>query len=255
MAVSGDGPEDIIMGLKLVMDAGCADPKILDYFFDGGRYTSKQDTVLTIACAKNCIEVVRVLLDAKADVNARTSSNITPLMALSGVKDADKEIADLLVKAGADVHVQNTVSFGNKDENGWTALFGAVKQKNARLVKTLLDAGADLSHADAAGRTVLMAVVGYICPAVMREIATSLVGGVPSLRKPGKVVGDYSSDIADEHVSTTAATAAAKCGYPDYDDESDDDSYGFYGHRYYSDSIEYYDSDDEYYMNYGGYSS
>jgi ankyrin repeat protein len=76
--------------------------------------------------------VAKLLIEAKADVNAKTSENQTALMAAAEVGNAD--IIKMLVAAGADVNV--------KAEQGYTALAIAKENGPTEIVRLLEAAGA-----------------------------------------------------------------------------------------------------------------
>jgi len=92
-------------------------------------------------------EVVRLLIEAGADVNARCDYGFTALMFVSGAKTEtvmgaasfgskyrNLEVVKLLVEAGADVNTRN-----NK---GRTALKFGSKKRHTEIVKLLREAGA-----------------------------------------------------------------------------------------------------------------
>ena len=85
------------------------------------------------------VAVVRLLLDAKADVNI---ADVFGNTALFGLDNA--EVVNLLIRAGADVNHAN--------RNGQTALFRA---SNAKVVNLLIRAGADVNRANKNGETAL----------------------------------------------------------------------------------------------------
>jgi len=97
---------------------------------------------LQLACQRNAIEAIRMLLEAgaKADatftrvsrVDGRLFANHTPLMYAESV-----EAASLLVDAGAKLEAA--------DEKGWTALVWAAHSGNLPLTTFLVEQGADVS--------------------------------------------------------------------------------------------------------------
>lgn len=100
-------------------------------------------------------DVVKLLLDAGADVNTQTPYGKTPLMsAASSAHHEDAgciEMLRLLLAAGADVH---TV-----DEDGRTALHHAADEEGrsaAKVIKLLLDSGAEVDARTKEGVTPLM---------------------------------------------------------------------------------------------------
>ena len=84
--------------------------------------------------------IVRVLLAAEADPNARDNDGRTSLY-LAGTA----EVARLLLDAGADVNA--------RDNAGWTPLHWSTVHGTAEVVRVLLDAGADPNARDNDGRT------------------------------------------------------------------------------------------------------
>jgi ankyrin repeat protein len=85
------------------------------------------------------MEVARILLDAGADPNARTSDGETALM-----KTGEAAVAELLIEHGADVNA--------KDNEGETAL---LKTFSAEVTRVLLAHGANPMARDKSGKTAL----------------------------------------------------------------------------------------------------
>lgn len=77
-------------------------------------------TPLTAAASEGHVDCVRLLVDAKADINAKDKDNTTPLMAAAARGYVD--VVSLIVEAGADVNLQNV--------DGHTALMFAYNGKN-----------------------------------------------------------------------------------------------------------------------------
>ena len=59
------------------------------------------------ACANGHVDIVRLLLEARADVNAKDVEGTTALMLASGLGYA--EVVTLLVQAGADLNAQDSL--------------------------------------------------------------------------------------------------------------------------------------------------
>ena len=101
-------------------------------------------TPLMHAVFDRSTEIVKLLIEAGADVNAKTDSSEewTPLMC--AVMAASSEIVTLLIEAGANVNICSNES---------TALTIAVEKPE--IVKLLIEAGADVNFSDGVGRTPL----------------------------------------------------------------------------------------------------
>ena len=90
-------------------------------------------------------KIVRLLLDAGADVNARTSDGDTALIRSSS---KNREVIGDLLNAGANVNLQNTI--------GETALNSAVFNGRSDILHMLLGAGATVDTSDIGGYTALI---------------------------------------------------------------------------------------------------
>lgn len=102
------------------------------------------DTPLLIAVA-DCqnVEIIKLLLNAGADVNARNEDLMTPLMA--SVSNKNAEVVSLMIKAGADINAQ--------DKYEDSALhYASVDAVNPTVIDVLLNAGADATIVNDNGR-------------------------------------------------------------------------------------------------------
>jgi len=99
---------------------------------------------LHAACAKNRIDIAEMLLAAKAMVNYAAGA-VTPLG--MAVQKGNMQFIELLCEKQANVNMM--------DNKGQTVLFGAVKKGKSEVVQSLLDAEADPAHEDHQGATVL----------------------------------------------------------------------------------------------------
>ena len=91
-------------------------------------------------------EMVQLLLTAGAAVNAKNSAGETVLMMLGD--EATSDLVWDLLNAGAEVNL--------RDKSGATALMQVASANNLEALKTLLDAGAEVNAKDKQGRTALM---------------------------------------------------------------------------------------------------
>ena len=107
---------------------------------------SEGATALMLAAFNGNTELVELLLDKKANVNAADVAGRTPLMfGSSGPYDLTVE---LLLKRGAEVNVRDKVE-------RFTALMFAAAEGNIAVVRVLLEHGADAEAVDVDGDTAL----------------------------------------------------------------------------------------------------
>src|SRR5436190_1614266 len=107
-----------------------------------------KDTALIVATRLGNKETIKQLLDAGADVNARSNDDDTALMLAADKGKGHAEIVKLLLDAGADVNAKNNW--------GDTALTLAVRNDcRLDLIKVLFDAGADINEKNDAENTAL----------------------------------------------------------------------------------------------------
>jgi hypothetical protein len=115
-----------------------ADVNVLD--------TGIDSTALAQAVQRDNRELIKILLDAGADVNEKNHSGLTALMYVSD--DTSIEVVGDLMAAGAKVDL--------KDDEGKNALHHAASYDNAEALQALIDAGASVDATDESGRTALM---------------------------------------------------------------------------------------------------
>ncbi len=120
---------------------------LIDIGVDPNSIFSNEKTALMQAASNGHVEIVKLLLDAKADVNFPVKG-ITTLM--TAAFEGHAEIVKLLLDAKVNV---------NFESGGFAAIRYAVVNNFPKIVKLLLDAGADPNAVDLEGRTALDAAI------------------------------------------------------------------------------------------------
>lgn len=144
MAISASDP--------LVLAASNDDLNAVKKLLEEGADVNKRDddtgtTALDEAVMHGNRDMVRVLLNAGAEVNARTRNKQTALMRLDN--DATASLVRDLVNAGARVNA--------RDADGDTPLIMASRYSTPEVVKALISAGARVNMANHDGETAIMA--------------------------------------------------------------------------------------------------
>jgi len=121
------------------------DDEIADLIRNHGGKTGEESTALIDAAADGNIEVVKQLLAAGANVNAKNKWGGTPLH--WAARGGHKEIVELLIAKGANVNAKN-------DEDG-TPLHLAADRGHTEVVELLITKGADVNAKDDEGETPL----------------------------------------------------------------------------------------------------
>ena len=112
-----------------------------------GQQNQEQNNELFEAAKTGNVVLLKKLIDAKADLNAKDSEGATPLMQV--VAHGHAEAVKLLVEAKADVNT--------KGPEGITALMVAAHEGQTEAVKLLILGGADVNAKTTEGLTALMA--------------------------------------------------------------------------------------------------
>ncbi len=121
-------------------------------------------TLLGIAASARQAEVVRVLLEAGAKIEARDQKGRMPLMAAVQTRDSSVEVVRALIAKGADVNTRGTMI-------GGTALsWAAGPFNNPEIVAALVAAKADVNQTDNTGMTPLMWAARYGAPATVKVL-------------------------------------------------------------------------------------
>ena len=168
---------------------------------DGGM------TPLFLAVWYGDLEMVRVLLDYKADVNARNVHDMTPIHeSPRGSQSLDVhhhspqmlvDIARLVLEHGADVNAQA--------RDGWTPLHDAAKFGQVEVARVFLERGANVGAEDEDGET----------PLHMGSHGPGRMPYVPNYEKPEvvRMLLKHGADVgAKDNKGRTALHAAAKGG-------------------------------------------
>jgi ankyrin repeat protein len=206
-------------GDDFVRSAAEGDQKALGLFLAAGFDVNKPNTAgytgLMVAAERGRLDIVKSLLDRKADLNVAGRDGSTALMLAA--ENNQPEILKLLISRGADPNRQ--------DNNGWTAVLKAAYQGNAKCIevlashskleldrallvatlmekkeaaKALLDNGAEVDFRASDGRTALILAAGKGNKDLVEVLLQA--GADPSL--------------TDQGGQTAQAVAAAK-GYND----------------------------------------
>lgn len=138
-------------------------------------------TDLEFAAAHGRIGIIKILLKAGADVNAKSHWwKSTPLM--TATSNGQAEAVQFLINSGANMEA--------KDWLGRTCLFNAVESRHEKIMRVLIDSGADVNASDDWGITPLMcAAVGKSIESVKILLAAS--ADVNSTGTDGNTVLDH----------------------------------------------------------------
>jgi ankyrin repeat protein len=107
-------------------------------------------TLLMIAATYGQSEAAEILIDAGAEVNAVNYGGMTALM-FSMLRTSNIETVRLLIKAKADVNA----SFTRSTSDGMTSLMLAAGSGQEETVGILIEAGADVNAHDNDGKTAI----------------------------------------------------------------------------------------------------
>jgi ankyrin repeat protein len=124
---------------------------LLESGADVDARASTHDTVLHLAADYGDVEVLQLLVQYKTDINARGYDDDTPLLAAS--KDGRVDAVQFLLQYGADVDAQ--------DENNDTPLIIASERGYLEVVRLLLGNGADMHFQNVEDQTALQAAKEY----------------------------------------------------------------------------------------------
>lgn len=166
---------------------------ILDSGIDvNARNEGSRETALMTAAGGGNLETVRLLVEHGADINAKSVEGGTAL--LVAIEQHNEDVVDYLLAHGANANDKLSV------EPGLTALCMAAQRGYLRILKALLDAGADTEKRAGDGSTALVnaAFKGH------DDIACELIKA--GADKRAKSAGMTAEDFAERfgHLSTAA---------------------------------------------------
>ncbi|KAN0137681.1 Ankyrin repeat-containing domain protein [Lactarius tabidus] len=121
---------------------------LLDHGANVNMHDSRRNTALHFTASEGHLEVARMLLRLKADVNSQNDEGLTPLQRASQVRrEGQQDIMRLLLDHGANVDM--------RDNSGNTALHFAVSEGHPDIMRLLLDCDANVNMRDISGNTAL----------------------------------------------------------------------------------------------------
>ena len=148
LAVNNDDDSVLLMAVAInnneLVQRLLEDPGVRDQFLNQANNVGQ--TPLISAAKQGNGPLVKILIDAGADVNAKDNTGNTSFT--YAIREGSAEIARILIDAGADVNAKNNV--------GYTALLYAAMNGYTKIVQLLLDKGADVNATKTDGSTPLL---------------------------------------------------------------------------------------------------
>ena len=109
-------------------------------------------TPLMVACQSAKFDIAKYLIEKGANVNAKGPTGETPIFKIKK-KDAYYDFIKYLIDKGADVNAK--MSYANRN---WTVLCDAVKRGSPKVVRLLIEHGANINIYDIEGTPLQMAI-------------------------------------------------------------------------------------------------
>ena len=169
--------------------------KIVKLLLNNGANVNDYDmyrkTALHIAVENGDKKMIKLLLEHNADVNVKNCNGQTPLHL--AVRGRSIEIAKMLLVNGADV---NDIIY-DFEEYRWTALHIAVKHKDEKMIKILLDYSANVNAKEDYYRTPLHVASVSHCPEIAK-ILLAAGADINDADKQGQIPFHLAIRIEDE---------------------------------------------------------
>lgn len=147
---------------------------VITFLKKGGINVDKRDangfTPLHHACKKGARDIVKLLVENNADVNAASNTSITPLHFAAST--GNQEIIACLLDAGADVNAT--------DKEGKSVLIYSVLAKKVEAAKFLIAKGADVAVRDNDSRTAVDYANALGLPYFIAEVSLDTLGETDS---------------------------------------------------------------------------
>lgn len=172
--------EDELHNNLLVIAVYKSNPRMVDLLLRAGANPNSIGVneyeelwpALAIASRENNVEIMELLLNARADVNAQSSVGATALMVASAKGNVRAVLTLLQAKANPDA----------TDKEGWTALMTASRHGHYYVVDMLIKAGANVNAQNQDGNTALGFASGEgrlpVVKALLKAGADVNLGGI-----------------------------------------------------------------------------